>query len=102
MKQTRQNERDLADPGFSGRPILVLGAGRSGLAVTRLLHSCGAQVTLVDDHKPVDEVTAALGVPDVNVVSSGYRPGKLVADALVLSPGVPDSHPLAASFQERG
>ncbi|MEE9162055.1 MAG: UDP-N-acetylmuramoyl-L-alanine--D-glutamate ligase, partial [Candidatus Neomarinimicrobiota bacterium] len=48
------------------------------------------------------QVTAALAVPDVNIVSSGYRPGKLVADTLVLSPGIPDSHALPASFQERG
>ena len=102
MKRTRQNARTLADPGFNGRPVIVLGAGRSGQAATRLLHSCGAQVTLVDDLKPVDEITATLDVPGVRLVSGGYRPGKLVGEVLVLSPGIADSHPLAASFKERG
>ena len=40
------------DGAMTGRDILVLGAGRSGLAVCRLLHAAGAQAALVDDKNP--------------------------------------------------
>ena len=92
----------LSTTEFSGQDILVLGAGRSGLAVSRLLHAGGARVTLVDDLKPADEIARAVELPLAGVVAKGYRPDKLTAQALVLSPGIADTHPLVAAFQQRG
>lgn len=86
---------------MTGRDILVLGAGRSGLAVCRLLHAAGAQVTLVDDKKSPEEIARALNLPDVTIIPPGYQASQLTAHALVLSPGIPDSHPLVAAFLEQ-
>ena len=102
MTSTDQDTARQSTTEFTGQDILVLGAGRSGLAVSRLLHASGARVTLVDDLKPAQEVAQAVELPLAGVVSKGYRPDKLTAQALVLSPGIADSHPLVAAFQERG
>ncbi|MCH7851722.1 MAG: UDP-N-acetylmuramoyl-L-alanine--D-glutamate ligase [Candidatus Marinimicrobia bacterium] len=90
------------DGYMTGRDFLVLGAGRSGLAVCRLLHAAGAQATLVDDKKSPEEIARALNLPDVTIVPPGYQASQLTAQALVLSPGIPDSHPLVAAFLEQG
>ena len=85
-----------------GEDVLVLGAGRSGLAVCRLLHAVGTSVTLVDDRKTREEMTLALDPLDIAIVTEGYVPDELNAQVLVLSPGIPDTHPLAAAFLARG
>ncbi len=90
------------DSSMTGRDILVLGAGRSGLAVCRLLHAAGAKVTLVDDKKSPEAIAGALNLPDVTIVPPGYRASQLTAQALVVSPGIPDSHPVATAFLEQG
>lgn len=82
--------------------MLVLGAGRSGLAVCRLLHAVGTSVTLVDDRKTREEMTLARDTPDIAIVTEGYVPDELNAQVLVLSPGIPDTHPLVAAFLARG
>ncbi|UCH63740.1 MAG: UDP-N-acetylmuramoyl-L-alanine--D-glutamate ligase [Fidelibacterota bacterium] len=87
---------------LSGKEVLVLGAARSGLAVCRLLHATGTRVTVVDDSKTREEITRTLDIPDIAIITEGYAPDKLKAAVLVLSPGVPDTHPLATSFLERG
>lgn len=89
------------DGSMTGRDILVLGAARSGLAVCRLLHAAGAKVTLVDDKKSPEEIASALNLPDVTIIPPGYQASQLIAQALVLSPGIPDSHPLVAAFLEQ-
>ncbi|UCD38121.1 MAG: UDP-N-acetylmuramoyl-L-alanine--D-glutamate ligase [Fidelibacterota bacterium] len=90
------------DNAFSGQDILVLGAARSGLAVSRLLQTTGAHVTLVDDRKTREEIAPAMDNPDVAILTKGYKPDEITAALLVLSPGIADSHPLVTSFQERG
>ena len=85
-----------------GEDVLVLGAGRSGLAVCRLLHAVGTSVTLVDDRKTREEITLALDTLDIAIVTEGYVPDELNAQILVLSPGIPDTHPLVTSFLTRG
>jgi UDP-N-acetylmuramoylalanine-D-glutamate ligase len=47
---------------FADRPVAVLGAARSGLALARFLAGVGARVTLYDA-RPLDEL--APGVADV-------------------------------------
>ncbi len=85
-----------------GQEVLVLGAGRSGLAVCRLLHAAGTRVTMVDDRKTRAEIAPALDTTDVTIITAGYMPDKLKAQVLVLSPGIPDTHPLVASFLKQG
>jgi len=89
-------------PSLKGQSFLVLGAARSGLAVCRLLHRARATVTLVDDRESQQAVADTLGLPDVRVVAAGYKPADLPADALVLSPGIPDTHPLPHHFIKQG
>ncbi len=102
MVPVNDTNHTVLDTEFTGRDILVLGAGRSGIAASRLLHASGARVTLVDDLKSAEETARAVGIPAVIAVAKGYQPKALSAEALVLSPGIPDTHPLVASFQRRG
>jgi UDP-N-acetylmuramoylalanine--D-glutamate ligase len=83
------------DP-YEGRPVLVLGSGMAGAASARALLRHGAQVTVVDrqDTAALQELAAA----GAKVVVAGEPPLALldsVAD-VVVSPGVPPHHPLAA------
>jgi UDP-N-acetylmuramoylalanine--D-glutamate ligase len=94
-----QNLND--DPKLTGMDILVLGAGRSGQAACRLLHALGAHITLVDDHKSRDEIAQSLQLPDIAILAGDYNAAKQRATMLVLSPGIPDTHPLVASFLAR-
>ncbi len=81
---------------FNHQKVLVMGAGRSGLAAARLLLREGAQVVLADD-KSAEEIrkksTKYGGIPDgVSLAPSGRGQGE--GNFVVLSPGVPRSHPL--------
>lgn len=74
---------------FKDRNVALFGLGGSGLATARALHDGGARLTAYDDN-PASVEAAAKG---------GLRTGDLRAldwsgiDALVLSPGVPLTHP---------
>jgi UDP-N-acetylmuramoylalanine--D-glutamate ligase len=74
---------------------LVLGAGRSGAAAARLLRRLGVEPSLYDDQRPWDRKgQAAL----LTAAAALYGPGELppLAGAfgqVVVSPGVPLSHP---------
>jgi UDP-N-acetylmuramoylalanine--D-glutamate ligase len=76
---------------LKGRTVVVLGAGKSGLAASELLLSRGARVTLRDE-RPVEELgTEALVARGVGVLGGAPlgdvdlgRP-----DLVVVSPGVP-------------
>jgi len=83
----------------------VLGLGASGAAVARLLAERGEHVTVMDDRD--DDVLAArasalrgLGV----AARLGGGDDDLLAgqDAIVVSPGVPQAHPLIAAAQAAG
>ncbi|NUR72656.1 MAG: UDP-N-acetylmuramoyl-L-alanine--D-glutamate ligase [Hamadaea sp.] len=87
---------------YEGRRVLVVGTGTAGAASARALLKAGAQVT-VTDQKATDALAALrdLGA----VVSVGAGSGSSVGDLgllsgisdLVVSPGVPPYHPLAAA-----
>ncbi len=87
-----------------GPRILVLGAGASGLAATRVLVAAGREVTVVDTRReaelPNAPVLRELGVR----FHTGRNPEGLLAEAalLVTSPGIPPSSPiLRAAFRRR-
>jgi UDP-N-acetylmuramoylalanine--D-glutamate ligase len=108
MMGTNEVETALAGGAdWTGRRVGVLGLGRSGLAAAELLAARGAEVVAFDD-RPREELSPEglqaskrwhalrLG-PDVH-------PGADAADldALVVSPGVPGSHPLVAAAKAKG
>lgn len=83
---------------FAGKRVVVLGAGRSGVAAASALARRGAQVT-VYDRKPLAELPRAealltQGIPlhaerDAPASLQGY-------DLVVVSPGAPPTHPIFA------
>ena len=77
---------------FAGKPVIVAGAGRSGLAAARLLAGEGARVTLRDDRSRAD-VEASLREPiPAGIAFLRGMPGEGEVRGialLVVSPGVP-------------
>ncbi|HLB79955.1 MAG TPA: UDP-N-acetylmuramoyl-L-alanine--D-glutamate ligase [Dongiaceae bacterium] len=76
-------------PIFSGRPVAVLGLGRSGLAAARALAAGGAEVWVWDDDAGARGAAAAAGAALVDLRDCDWRRPA----ALVLSPGIPHTHP---------
>jgi UDP-N-acetylmuramoylalanine--D-glutamate ligase len=76
---------------LTGKRVLVVGLGRSGIAVARLCSNHGAAVT-VNDAKPKDLLLSELAqLPPSILQVTGGHPAEafLAADIIVLSPGVP-------------
>jgi UDP-N-acetylmuramoylalanine--D-glutamate ligase len=75
--------------GFEGRTVAVFGLGRTGLTAARALLAGGAKVALWDENPKGREAAVAEGLPLVDLSQadwSGFA-------ALMLSPGVPLTHP---------
>ncbi|MFN2606493.1 MAG: UDP-N-acetylmuramoyl-L-alanine--D-glutamate ligase [Acidimicrobiales bacterium] len=84
---------------------LVVGMGRSGVAVARHLHDRGARVVAVDD-APGDAARIAAARLGIDLVEAP-DPARLRAlvegaDVVVPSPGVPLAHPVFTEAVERG
>lgn len=84
--------------GWAGRRVLALGAGISGLAAIRALHSRDVQVLVADRQTgllPADLITdgvSEIGVPD-------QLPD---VDLVLATPGAPPSHPLLVQARAAG
>lgn len=74
---------------FRGKSVAVFGLGMSGNATARALIDGGASVAAWDDGEQGRAGAAAAGVPLVDLAKSDWSH----FDALVLSPGVPLTHP---------
>jgi UDP-N-acetylmuramoylalanine--D-glutamate ligase len=74
---------------FEGQRVAVFGLARSGLAAARSLRAGGASVAAWDEAKPARDAAAAEGFELVDLASADWS-GFV---ALVLSPGVPLTHP---------
>jgi UDP-N-acetylmuramoylalanine--D-glutamate ligase len=74
---------------FRGKTVAVFGLARSGTATIKALQLGGATVHAWDDSAPAVEKGRAAGLPISNLHQLDF--GTL--DALVLSPGVPLTHP---------
>ncbi len=75
--------------GFEGKRVAVFGLGRTGLTAARALQAGGAEVSVWDEKDSAVAAAAAQGltVADLSCADwSGF-------DALLLSPGVPLTHP---------
>lgn len=85
---------------YTGKNILVLGLGRSGFAVSKLLLKLGAKLTLNDKADLADNAKAAeLEKMGVRVIG-GYHPTGIFDeehfDYLVKNPGIPYENPMVA------
>jgi UDP-N-acetylmuramoylalanine--D-glutamate ligase len=80
-----------------GRPVAVLGLGRSGLAAATALVASGVEVWAWDDAATARSAAAAAGVPLVDLGERDLG----TASALVLSPGIPHRHPSPHPLVER-
>src|SRR4051812_47087052 len=75
--------------GFEGKRVAVFGLARTGLTAARALIAGGAEVALWDE-KPVARAEAAAeGLPLEDLSQADWSR----FDALLLSPGVPLTHP---------
>ncbi len=75
---------------YAGRRVAVFGLGRSGIACARALIRGGAEVLAWDDGIAGRERAKAAGLPLVDLRYVDFA----TLDALVLSPGVPLTHPV--------
>jgi UDP-N-acetylmuramoylalanine--D-glutamate ligase len=73
---------------FAGRRVAILGLARSGLAAARALAAGGAQILAWDDNQAV-RASLAGEIPLCDLAAADWRQ----IGALVLSPGIPHSHP---------
>ncbi|HXQ46997.1 MAG TPA: Mur ligase family protein, partial [Caulobacteraceae bacterium] len=74
---------------FEGQRVAVFGLARSGLAAARSLKAGGAEVAAWDEAKAARDVAAAEGFELVDLARADWS----IFSALVLSPGVPLTHP---------
>lgn len=86
---------------YNGKTVLVVGAGRSGLAATRFLIGRGARVILTDTKErnslnaTIDGLIGSVGnMGSLELELGGHRPESFRrCDLAVVSPGVPMSLP---------
>ena len=74
---------------FAGQPVAVFGLARSGISAAKALAAGGAEVWAWDDSEESREKAAAAGVPLVDLYGCDWSE----LSTLVLSPGVPLTHP---------
>jgi len=87
---------------LNGKNILVVGAGKTGIATTRFLLQQGAVVTLADASTSA-VVPAEFIAKNVRVKKGAHDIGTFCSqDAIVVSPGVPLTIPALAAAREKG
>jgi UDP-N-acetylmuramoylalanine--D-glutamate ligase len=74
---------------FKGKRVAVFGLARSGISCARALELGGAEVFAWDDSEPSVTKAESEGIKTTNLHSVDFKS----LDALVLSPGVPLTHP---------
>jgi UDP-N-acetylmuramoylalanine--D-glutamate ligase len=75
--------------GFEGKSVAVFGLGRTGLTAARALKAGGANVALWDEKPEARAAAEAEGLPLLDLASADWSG----LSALMLSPGVPLTHP---------
>ena len=75
--------------GFEGKRVAVFGLGRTGLTAARALKAGGAELALWDENPASREAAVAEQFPLVDLRAADWSN----FDALMLSPGVPLTHP---------
>jgi UDP-N-acetylmuramoylalanine--D-glutamate ligase len=90
---------------WNGNRVLILGAARQGLALTRWLSLHGARVTLSDMHSEAELRVARESLAEYQIHwALGGHPLELLdaTDVLCLSGGVPLTLPIVAEAMKRG
>jgi UDP-N-acetylmuramoylalanine--D-glutamate ligase len=80
--------------GYVGHNVVVLGYGKSGYAAARALRDIGARVLVWDDGTASRERAATDGF----AISAVHQVDWTRAAALVISPGIPHTHPAPHAF----
>jgi UDP-N-acetylmuramoylalanine--D-glutamate ligase len=80
--------------GFRNKIVAVFGLARSGVATARSLMEGGAQVLAWDDKRQARDEAEAAGIPVYDLGSIDWKD----VVALVVSPGVPLTHPAPHPF----
>jgi UDP-N-acetylmuramoylalanine--D-glutamate ligase len=75
--------------GFEGKRMAVFGLARTGLAAARALVAAGAQVTVWDDNAVAVAAARDEGLHVEDLAAADWS----LIESLVLSPGVPLTHP---------
>lgn len=76
-------------PDMSGKTMAVMGLGRSGLRAAEALQKAGAAVRAWDDGQAGRAAAEKAGIPSTPLAETDWEN----VDALVLSPGIPHTHP---------
>src|SRR5512143_932403 len=89
---------------LSGKKVLVLGLGDTGLSCARWLAARGAQVSVADSRTaPPHAARLAEWLPQVALFAGPFDDARLqAADMLVVSPGVPLAEPAVARAMAAG
>lgn len=86
---------------LSGKKVIVVGLGKSGIAATRLCSRLGASV-VATDQAPAERLAAEVATLPVQVVLGGHAGVDFAgADLIVVSPGVP-SFPALLEAEQSG
>ncbi|HKJ70415.1 MAG TPA: UDP-N-acetylmuramoyl-L-alanine--D-glutamate ligase [Gammaproteobacteria bacterium] len=89
---------------WQGRPVAVVGAGRTGASVARFLVAAGARVSVTDSRiapAALEQLPAAGRL--AGLALGGLDPDMLVgAELVVVSPGVPLTEPAIVAAAEAG
>src|SRR5690349_7783823 len=75
--------------GFEGRKVAVFGLARTGLTAARALQAGGAEVALWDESAAARAKAQSEGLPVVDLQAADWSQ----FSAVMLSPGVPLTHP---------
>lgn len=78
----------------------VLGAGRSGVAITNLLLSNGAKEVLLTDEKQLEQNTINIKSDNLKIEFGGFTESILDYDVIVKSPGIPPSNKILIKAKE--
>ncbi|MBP9803716.1 MAG: UDP-N-acetylmuramoyl-L-alanine--D-glutamate ligase [Candidatus Accumulibacter sp.] len=86
------------------KPILVLGLGESGLAMTKWLVRQGARVRVADSRRAPPQLdTLGAALPAVELFAGPFSPAAFAGVELIaISPGVPMQEPLIQAALARG
>lgn len=90
---------------LTGKKVLVVGSGISGVAAAELLKKKGNEILLFDGNKELDVETLKKKAPvfsDVEIILGTLKDGDLEqVDLAVLSPGVPTDSPMVEQIGEK-
>lgn len=90
---------------LTGKKVIVMGAGISGVSAVRLLLGVGASPVLFDENEHLDraKVMEKLQGNEIEIVT-GSLPNELLESAalLVMSPGIPVDTPFVERFRRAG